>query len=555
MTSMADRYPPLIRMPGRTPSVDPPGPYVERRQRSRRREDRLAHEEAALLARALDVLVADAPAEARLAGLLDLIAQTVGARHAAVLSGGPERRVAVSVGRDEDETDARLLAGWLDATAPRSRAERAASVRAAIALVHPVDAGPTRDAEAPDPTPVGATPADDEVEADPEPMRAAIRRLPPDARFALIEIPSTGHVVLGFEMTDEDGVLALAERLPPTLARHAAVVLALVSDQLAKANELEALRGQEAQRERFVSTVAHDLRTPLTGLSGYLDLIADGKVDDPAIEREFIERSRLIVDSMGDLVGDLLEISRLDAGSLALDLRPFSVAEVAGRALAALAPLALERGTDLASDLPSRMRAAIGDRREVQRIITNLLGNALKFTPPRGHVELAGSFDGSFAIVAVRDDGPGIAVEERERIFERFYRVDSQAAIGGTGLGLAIARDLARAMDGELAVASVPDSGSSFVLVLPGPAQVGDVTLGEVVERAVADEEVLLEEMAVLRAIRTSGRPVALQAPAREPDEAAAATDPDLPAEPGPGPVRLRAIDGALSRPEPPSPA
>ena len=550
---MADRYPPLIRMPGRTPTVDPPGPYVERRQRSRRREDRLAHEEAALLARALDVLVADAPAEARLAGLLDLLAHTVGARRAAVLSGGPERRVAVSLGPDEDETDARLLAGWLDATAPRSRAERAAAGRAVVALVHPVDPGLARDAarETSDFAPVVATPADDEVAADPEPARAAIRRLPPDARFALIEIPSTGHVVLGFEMTDEDGVLALAERLPPTLARHAAVVLALVSDQLARANELEGLRAQEAQRERFVSTVAHDLRTPLTGLSGYLDLIADGKVDDPAVEREFIDRSRLIVDSMGDLVGDLLEISRLDAGNLALDLRPFSVSEVAGRALAALAPLALERGTDLASDLPSRMRAAIGDRREVQRIVTNLLGNALKFTPPGGHVELAGSFDGSFAIVAVRDDGPGIAVEERERIFERFYRVDAQAAIGGTGLGLAIARDLARAMDGELAVASVPDSGSSFVLVLPGPAQVGDATLGEVVDRAVADEEVLLEEMAVLRAIRTSGRPVALQAPARAADEA----EPDLPAEPGPGPVRLRAIDGALSRPEPPSPA
>ena len=552
MSSMADRYPPLIRIPGRTPTVDPPGPYVERRQRSRRREDRLAHEEAVLLARALDVLVADVPAEARLAGLLELLARTVGARRAAVLSGGPDRRVAVSVGPDEDDSDARLLAGWLDASAPRSRAERAASGRATVALVQPLEAErPDADGTS-DLAPLVATPADDEV----EPVRAPIRRLPPDARFALIEIPSTGHVVLGFEMTDEDGVLALAERLPPTLGRHAAVVLALVSDQLARATELAALRGQETKRERFVSTLAHDLRTPLTGLSGYLDLIAEGKVDDPAVEREFIDRSRLIVDSMGDLVGDLLEISRLDAGSLALDLRPFSVADVAGRALASLAPLALERGTDLATDLPSRMRAAIGDRREVQRIVTNLLANALKFTPPGGHVELAGSFDGSFAIVAVRDDGPGIAAEDRERIFERFYRVDAQAAIGGTGLGLAIARDLARAMDGELAVASVPDSGSSFVLVLPGPAQVGDATLAEVVERAVADEEVLLEEMAVLRAMRATGRPVALPAPrARELDDTTPATDLEPPVEPGTGPVRLRAIDGALSRPEPPSPA
>jgi signal transduction histidine kinase len=559
MPPMADRYPPLVRVPTRTPTVGAPGPYVERRQRSRRREDRLAHEEAALLARALDELVADATADARLAGLLELLARTVGARRAAVLSGSPERRVAVSVGQDEDEADARSLAAWLDAEAPRSRAERAAAGRAPIMIARrsgrsdstgatdrpdsPVR--PPGDPEAPEDF------GDDELESAIEPdsmngRAAAVRWLPPDARFALIEIPSTGHVVLGFEMSDEEGVLALADRLPPTLARHAAVVLALVTEQLAQAAELEALRAHEAERERFVSTVAHDLRTPLTGLSGYLDLIAEGRVEDPAVEREFVERSRLIVDSMGDLVGDLLEISRLDAGTLRLELRPFSVAEVANRALAALAPLALERGIALHSDLPPRMRAATGDRREVQRILTNLLGNALKFTPEGGHVELAGWFDGSWALLAVRDDGPGVAPGDRSRIFERFYRVDSQATVSGTGLGLAIARDLARTMDGELAVASVQDTGSSFVLVLPGPAQVGDDTIDVILDRALADEEVLLEEAAVLRAIRTAGRPVALEPPARDPDAP--------PPEPVPAgqPVRLRAIDGALSRFDPP---
>jgi signal transduction histidine kinase len=316
------------------------------------------------------------------------------------------------------------------------------------------------------------------------------------------------------------------------------------------ASELEALRAREGQRERFVSTVAHDLRTPLTGLSGYLDLIAEGKVQDAAVERDFIERSRLIVDSMGDLVGDLLEISRLDAGNVHLDLRPFSVAEVGNRALAALTPLALERRIELSSSLPPRMRAATGDRREVQRILTNLLGNALKFTPEGGHVELVGSFDGSSAILAVRDDGPGIASEDRDRIFERFYRADAQASISGTGLGLAIAQDLARAMDGDLAVASVPESGSSFVLVLPGATQIGEEPLGAVLERALAEEEILLEEAAVLRAMRAAGRPVALSAPPREPGKPARRG-----AEPGSVPVRLRSIQGALSRTDPPGPA
>jgi signal transduction histidine kinase len=509
-----------------------------------------------MLARALDVLVADAPAPARLAGLLELLARTVGARRAAVLSTTVERRVAVALGPTEDETDARSLAAWLDAEAPRSRADRAASGRAPVTLARlalPADPVSSSDADsaasADPPATLIQTPADDEPL--PEPVSVPIRRLPPEARFALIEIPSAGHVILGFEMTDEDGVLALADRLPPTLARHAAVALALVTAQVAQAAELELLLAREAERERFVSTVAHDLRTPLTGLSGYLDLIAEGRVEDPAVEREFIERSRLIVDSMGDLVGDLLEISRLDAGNLRLDIRPFSVAEVSGRVMAALAPLGLERGIDLRSDLPPRMRAASGDRREVQRILTNLLGNALKFSRDGGHVELAGWFDGSTAVIAVRDDGPGIAAEDRDRIFERFFRVDAHAAVSGTGLGLAIARDLARAMGGDLAVASVQESGSSFVLVLPGPAEVGDGSIESVLDHALAEEELLLEEAAVLRAIRSAGRPVALETPPRDPSAEPGPSEPD----PSIRPVRLRAIDGALSRTDPPNPA
>ena len=116
------------------------------------------------------------------------------------------------------------------------------------------------------------------------------------------------------------------------------------------------------------------------------------------------------------------------------------------------------------------MRAAIGDRRRVEQILTNLAANALKFGGAGGReVELTGRFDGPVAIIAVRDEGPGIDAEDRARIFERFYRMADHERVTGTGLGLPIARDLARAMGGDLDVASVPGVGSSFVLVLPGP--------------------------------------------------------------------------------------
>jgi signal transduction histidine kinase len=292
------------------------------------------------------------------------------------------------------------------------------------------------------------------------------------------------------------------------MARHAAVALSLVTEQLRLERDLATFRSSDAERTGFVSTVAHELRTPLTALSGYLDLILEGRVDDPAVEREFLERGRLIVGSMGDLVGDLLEWSRLEAGSLRLELGPFSLNDAVGRVAANLMPIALERGIELATALPPRLRAATGDRRRVEQILTNVAANALKFTPAERGVELAAWFDGSVALVAVRDEGSGIAAGDRARIFERFYRMAGHERITGTGLGLPIARELARAMGGDLDVASVPGSGSSFVLALPGPAPAAATNLGETLERALGAEEVALEERAVLRAMQHPGRPL-----------------------------------------------
>src|SRR4029078_3301572 len=132
---------------------------------------------------------------------------------------------------------------------------------------------------------------------------------------------------LGFAFAHAVDPATLAGRMPPNLARHAAVALALVTGSRGIEPELSPLRAAEVERSRFVSTVAHELRTPLTGLGGYLDLILDDKVDDPAVEREFLERGRGIVSSIASLVGDLLELSRLDSGSLRLELAPFSMAE------------------------------------------------------------------------------------------------------------------------------------------------------------------------------------------------------------------------------------
>ncbi|MGH2465573.1 MAG: sensor histidine kinase [Candidatus Limnocylindrales bacterium] len=462
--------------PQQGPTIGAPPRFVERRVTARRIDDQLAWRETTLLARSLDILVSDRAAEARLAALLELLADTVGADRAAVLSVAPERRIAVTAREDEDPADARALAAWLDARGPGSRAERAAGAPATITVVQAALAG-----------------------------KAALRRSTAAGQhYAWVEIPSSGRVVLGFELATAAAVEHVGERLPSQMARHAAVALALVTEQMAGERDAADLTARDRERERYVSTVAHDLRTPLTGLAGYLELIADGRVEDPEIRSEFLDRSREIVETMGDLVGDLLEMSRIEAGNLALEIEPFSIADVSRRVIGALRPIAQKRAIELRSDLPPRIRAAVGDRRRVEQILTNLAGNALKFTRDGGTVEIAGWFDGRVALIAVRDDGAGIDAEDLPRIFERFYRIAGHSRIPGTGLGLPIARELARAMSGDLHATSVLESGSSFVLALPGPAEVDLDALQAALAAAVGDEEVRLEEAAVIRAMRAA---------------------------------------------------
>jgi hypothetical protein len=281
---------------------------------------------------------------------------------------------------------------------------------------------------------------------------------------------------------------------------------------------------------------------------------------------------------MNELVGDLLELSRLESGTLGLVLAPFSVAEVGTRVVERLEPLALRRGIRLTTTLPPRLRSATGDRRRVEQVVTNLVGNSLKFAATGSEVEIRGWFDGPVALLAVRDEGAGIAPDDRRRIFDRFFRVSGHEPITGTGLGLPIARELAREMGGDLDVASVPGSGSSFVLALPGPTPARSDEVAAVISRALAAEEIRLEEAAVLRALRDAGRalprPHVVTSPtvagadaegsdaeSTDAESTVAGSDrrggagPSAGAGQGARPVRLRAIDGLAPRRADPAPA
>ena len=457
------------------PRVAAPPGFRERRGTVRREVDQAVREDRALLARMLDTLAGPGEAVEHLAGILALVARLAGATHAAFLVEEPVRRVTVAIGSDEPGDAGNHVAAWLDAHAPRSAARRAADVAAPITVIREQRDGP--------------------------PFRAD-RDRGAGGTNVLVSIAGDGGVHLAFEVPPEVDSRSVAARLPASSLRAVQVALSIASARAADDRERADLRARDAERTRFVSMVAHELRTPLTGLGGYLDLLLDGRVTDPGVEREFLERSRRMTDGMAELVGDLLEMSRIEAGSLRMTIAPFSLAEACGRVLDALMPIADAAGLRLVRALPPRLRPATGDRRRVEQVVTNLVANAIKYTPRGGLVELEARAGPTSAFVLVRDDGPGITISDRVRIFEPFVRLEGHDRITGTGLGLPIAKDLARAMHGDLGAASVAGTGSTFVLALPGAAERDGGSIGAALAAVLEAEELALEEQAVIAALR-----------------------------------------------------
>ena len=416
---------------------------------------------------ALRIAAGDGAAEERLAGLLDRMAATAGAEGVAVLVERRGRRVVVCRGGDPGAQSG--LGAWLDASLPR-KGSHGAEPATILAI------GPAPN----EPGDLGAIPADGRDAADGRVVpgsgdRRADRDPVPLRR--MIEPAGRPRAAMAFDFGSERSARAVARRFTPPMARAAADIIGPMARLAEAERELAELRHADAERRRFVSVVAHELRTPLASLTGYLDLLApDGR-------GEFLDRSRDLVAGMATIVADLLELSRLEAGQLHFVAAPFSGAEAAQAAVHDVRPLAAERDIALDVTLPSRLRMIHADRRRVQQVLVNLLGNAIKFSPDGTRIAISLRFDGPVALYTVRDQGPGVPPEELELIFEPFHRASGTERVVGTGLGLPIARDLTRRMGGELDVASAPGAGSAFVVALPatqvveGAAVVGSLRL------------------------------------------------------------------------------
>ncbi len=246
-----------------------------------------------------------------------------------------------------------------------------------------------------------------------------------------------------------------------TLGRSFNEMAGSLEDQMQRMAELSVLQ------RRFVSDVSHELRTPLTTVRMAAEVILDAKDSlDPAAARS-VELLTSQLDRFEDLLADLLEISRFDAGAVELDAESRDVTAVVARAVEGVTPLADRRGVALETDLGRPVVADI-DPRRVERILRNLLHNAVEHAEGRP-VRVRVGADVQAVAVTVRDHGVGMTLEATEHVFDRFWRADPARArtTGGTGLGLAISLEDARLHDGWLEVWSRPGEGACFRLTLP----------------------------------------------------------------------------------------
>jgi two-component system phosphate regulon sensor histidine kinase PhoR len=232
--------------------------------------------------------------------------------------------------------------------------------------------------------------------------------------------------------------------------------------------DITRLERLERVRQEFLSNVSHELRTPLTAIRAFVETLDAGALDDPAHNRRFLSIIDRNAARMHALIDDILELSAIESGKVAVEPRLVRLRPLVEHVLASLEGRASARSVALVNDVPegATLRA---DERRLEQMLTNLADNAVKFNREGGEVRISFERDGARDRVSVSDTGEGVAREHAARIFERFYRVDRarSRSLGGTGLGLAIVKHLAHAHGGEATVSSVPGEGSVFTIELP----------------------------------------------------------------------------------------
>jgi signal transduction histidine kinase len=229
-------------------------------------------------------------------------------------------------------------------------------------------------------------------------------------------------------------------------------------------------REVERMKSEFVSLVSHELRTPLTSIKGYVDMLMDGDAGELKQDQvDFLQVVSKNAERLVTLVTDLLDVSKIEAGAIRLNLAQLDLAGVISEVVANLRPLNESKKQNVNINLPEKMPPLTGDTGRIAQVLTNLVSNACRYTPSGGTIRVDVRPEVEFVKISVTDTGIGISPEEQKKLFTKFFRAENPDVqkVGGTGLGLWIARSLVLMHGGEITVASLPGKGSTFSFTLP----------------------------------------------------------------------------------------
>lgn len=266
---------------------------------------------------------------------------------------------------------------------------------------------------------------------------------------------------------------ALSTRLPTGGNDELARLTAAFNEM---AEQLEAVESQkralDQSRRDLVAWVSHDLRSPLAAIRVMNEAILDGVVTDEATINRYRQQMSREIEHMGRLIGDLFELVQIDAGAVALNWKPAHIGELIGEALERLSIRAVPSEIHLDSDIAASLPLIRADADKIERVIYNLLENALQHTPPGGRISVRAGVQAKAIRIEVHNTGSYIPPQDRPQIFERFYRAENArtprlAGDRGAGLGLAIARGFVAAHAGSIMVESDAEQGTRFIITLP----------------------------------------------------------------------------------------
>ena len=279
-----------------------------------------------------------------------------------------------------------------------------------------------------------------------------------------------------------DGRLEARVALPATAAPEVSELGDAFNQMAERLGESIAVITSDRDRSRdFVADVSHELRTPIAALRTFNELLRAGAVNDPEARDEFLEQSARQIERMEWLATNLLELSKLDSGLVRLDLRVDDLRGVVESAYQQAEPVAGRKGVVLTLQLPPDPVRLPHDPPRIGQVLTNLIGNAIKFTAKGGRVEVALVPIAEGAAITVSDTGVGIPAEELPHVFERFWRGARTRERGsGSGLGLSIAKSIVDMHEGRIQVVSTPDVGTRMTVILPARVSVSSPAPGAV---------------------------------------------------------------------------